>query len=751
MAAEIFLKILNFAISAGWVVLALLLLRPLLKKLPKRFVPLFWALAGIRLVLPVSLQSIFSILPSAETIPPDILYARNPVIDSGIPAVDQTVNPVITQSFAPMPGASVNPLQIWLEIGVFLWLAGILAMIVYAAVSYFRLSAKIRTAVLLRENIYQSEQIVSPFVFGVFRPRIYLPYHIGESAANHIIAHEQAHIRRGDHLWKPLAFFLLSVYWFHPLLWAAYICFCRDIELACDEHVIRDLEQSERADYSQALLYCSTGRHFRAACPLAFGEIGVKERIKHVLNYRRPAFWLAAAAVCAGIVLGLCLLTDPFTPYDFVKRSGNINTADPNQGIEAVYECGFGHRIKGGKIWAELWQNGECVRSGPVLFTEYAGEITAALNIRKQENVPVGIDAAVSTDQYGGSMTEFYPFAENIKVNGWASACREEDEMLKVRPGEQRILAALAVDIGNGVRGYGCQTLENEPELLTEMDYILVVRASFEDELPLPPYDGQFESEETGQPFKVHARTLEEAIRHAIMENNESSYPEEYDFACCDFEVLKISELTVPENSTKHTVTCYGVELYNQYCFTPGGIEDAGGSHIPVAMTFSYDTSNEEGYELEEYWQPRDGSLYAEDILEKFPPDIAKDALDSQKYIERQIQRCYAKAVAYAELDTDQIIEGYLKTICAEPKEGSDIGSYIEKHSLEYRELLYYGDYTLSYCFRRFEQGGETGLEGKVMSAVCQEILKIQGIDPSGKAAEETGQAWYDARKESER
>ena len=277
--SELFLKILYLGISAGWLVLAVLVLRFIFRKAPRWIHVLLWGIVAVRLICPFSIESAFSLIPSAETVRPEIMMDRTPEISTGIQPLDQVVNPVISYSFAPEPSASANPLQILIPVSANLWLLGVLVMLLYTAVSYVSLRRKLITATLLRENIYQCETVLSPFVLGILKPRIYLPYDMGEQNLAHVIAHEQAHIRRKDHWWKPLGFLLLTVYWFHPLMWVAYCLLCRDIELACDEKVIAKLGNDQRADYSQALVACSVNRRMIAACPLAFGEVGVKERI----------------------------------------------------------------------------------------------------------------------------------------------------------------------------------------------------------------------------------------------------------------------------------------------------------------------------------------------------------------------------------------------------------------------------------------------------------------------------------------
>ena len=310
---NLFVKIVNMSISASWLVLAVLILCFILKRAPKWIHVLLWGAVAVRLICPLSIKSALSLIPSAETINPTIMMDKVPSIQTGVPAINSVINPVIISSLTPAVGDSVNPLQIWIPILTFIWLVGIAVLLVYTAASYWRLRHRISEAVILRENIYQSENIGSPFVLGMIIPKIYLPYTIGGQNLNHVVAHEQAHIRRRDHWWKPLGFLLLTIHWFNPLMWLAYVLLCRDIELACDEKVIKELGREQRADYTQALLACSVNRRMITACPLAFGEVSVKERVKSVMNYKRPAFWLIILSVVACVAVAVCFLTDPVT------------------------------------------------------------------------------------------------------------------------------------------------------------------------------------------------------------------------------------------------------------------------------------------------------------------------------------------------------------------------------------------------------------------------------------------------------
>ena len=336
--SEFFLKIVNMSISASWLVLAVLLLRLILKKAPKWVNVLLWGIVAVRLICPFSLESALSLIPSAETVSPEIMMDWTPEISTGIDSFDAVVNPIITESFAPQPMASANPLQILIPVSANFWLLGIGIMLIYTAISYLLLRRKVATAIRLEGNIYQSENVVSPFVLGIIKPKIYLPFRMDAGNLQHVIAHEQAHIRRKDHLWKPLGFLLLAIHWFNPLMWLGYIFLCRDIELACDEKVIKEMDNDSKADYTQALVACSVNRRSIAACPLAFGEVDVKARVKSILHYKKPAFWIIVAAIVVCAAVAVCFLTDPTSSSEFKMTGSNISHMDVDAVISHIHK-----------------------------------------------------------------------------------------------------------------------------------------------------------------------------------------------------------------------------------------------------------------------------------------------------------------------------------------------------------------------------------------------------------------------------
>lgn len=325
---DVFLKLVNLSISASWLILAVLVLRVVLKKAPKWVMPLLWGVVALRLVCLFSIESALSLIPSAETIPSEIVTeTREPVLYEQA-TLDIVTNPTLPSAAEVPVGVSRQQAQVDFNIYSVLWLAGMAALLVHALVSAGKLKRKLATAILLRDNIYESEFVDSPFVFGVVKPNIYLPMHMDEGTAAYVIAHEHAHLARRDHWWKVLGYLVLALHWFNPLVWVAYILFCRDIELACDEKVVKGLDGAARADYSQALLSCAAPGRAVAACPLAFGEGNIKTRVKSALHYKKPAFWVAAAAVLAVVIVAVCFLTNPKSERGSLVWAQKLNAAD---------------------------------------------------------------------------------------------------------------------------------------------------------------------------------------------------------------------------------------------------------------------------------------------------------------------------------------------------------------------------------------------------------------------------------------
>ena len=392
----VFVKILNMSITAGWIVLAVLLVRLLFKKkAPKALFPILWAMVAVRLVCPVTFETGFSLIRNAEPVEhaEEFLQKETVHTSSGKEALRSGVEPVeipeellqggeyveidtpelgegsadifegldesgnidtenagnnhefenqgvsgdsnatiketpfsVTYTETMEDGTKITVKRTdYSAIIAVIWLCGMAGMLLYTAISYFQIYRQVKESAPLSDNVRMCDRIDSPFILGIVRPRIYLPSDIDTADREYVLAHERAHLKRFDHVWKPLGFLLLSVYWFHPLLWVAYILLCKDIEYACDEKVIKELGVEQKKTYSTALINCSVSRKMISACPLAFGETGVKGRVKSVLHYKKPAFWIIIASVVISGVLAVCFLTNPLRKADLPK-AGDIIT-----------------------------------------------------------------------------------------------------------------------------------------------------------------------------------------------------------------------------------------------------------------------------------------------------------------------------------------------------------------------------------------------------------------------------------------
>ncbi len=371
----VFLKLVNMSLTASWLVLAVVILRLVLKNAPKYIRVILWGFVGARLIFPFSFESIFSLIPSTEPLPEEFLYAAVPQVNTGIPVLNQALNPIVAQSLTPATElTSANPTQIWSFIFSQIWILGMVLMVLYAIVSYLLVHRKVAASIRIGDNLRICDHIDSPFILGLFRPVIYLPSELDQKTVDLVLAHEYAHLKRNDHWWKPIGFMLLCVYWFNPVMWIAYILLCRDIELACDEKVIAYLGIDEKKAYSSALLECSMNRRMIAACPLAFGEVGVKDRIKSVLNYKKPAFWLIVVAVILCVVVAVCFLTDPIVKIDPLTLENwgiTVTAQDPTPlGVTLVYDIPDNLdgqiTIPSNQILLEL-ENGEWVDIPPIV------------------------------------------------------------------------------------------------------------------------------------------------------------------------------------------------------------------------------------------------------------------------------------------------------------------------------------------------------------------------------------------------
>jgi beta-lactamase regulating signal transducer with metallopeptidase domain len=341
--SELFLSVLNMSLTASYVILFVILVRLLLKKAPKVISYVLWGVVAFRLIIPFSFESMFSLLPrntNTVPIPHDITYQQSPQINSGIEVVDSFVSESLP---APAIGASVNPLQIYIEIGSYIWILGIMVLLIYSLVSILILKKQLKSVQLIEQNIYEAENLKTPFVLGLIRPKIYLPTELSIEERNYILLHEQTHIHRKDHIIKILAFLILSIHWFNPLVWIAFILMSRDMELSCDERVLKEMDKDIKKPYANSLLLLATGRYILNGSPLAFGEGNVKGRIKNVLNYKRPRFWVLVFSIVVVTAVGIGLMANP-KQGDTIQLEDNV-AESPSGTTEAAYHTEY-NRVK---------------------------------------------------------------------------------------------------------------------------------------------------------------------------------------------------------------------------------------------------------------------------------------------------------------------------------------------------------------------------------------------------------------------
>ena len=729
----IFVHLLNMSIAASWLVLAVVILRWVLKKAPKWMNCVLWVLVGIRLITPFSIESVFSLIPSVETVPQNLLYGNLAPMESGVPKVDAPTNVFGTGHFGEGVAVPPNMALTTTKMIAVIWLIGIAALLVYFIVSYFRLRRKVATAVLLRDNIWQSENVMSPFVLGLFKPRIYLPFGMSGASTFCVVAHEKAHIKRRDHWIKPLGFLLLAVYWFNPVIWLAYILLCRDIELACDERVIKKLTVDERADYSSALLSLSAVRRMIVACPLAFGEVDVKRRVRSVLNYRKPAFWVIILAVIACIVAAVCFLTNP------KKASLDVLTTLQHRYMVSEIEYAapqynFAYTPHTAPQYCVTADSTLMVKND-ILDTRDSAEWLELGSMKETELTKDNFDRYFDFNGEGGweKLT-----AEQIRQNN-----KKAWRISGTKDSNATFYYLLFQKSGDVYLTYGYEDVQGEADpasanasirwlfMLTVND---VAGETTVKQQTTPAVEDATLASDVGQTadgsIPQESADLDHAISVAILDPNKGTYTES-DYSCESHVILGTrTQNGAPkagESVGAAQITVYAMVLYQQYHYASGNITVTGGSHIPTALTF--DVGKDGSYALVEYWQPMDGTYYEPDIRAKFPENICEDALDTQKYILVQMQSCYAQAVNFFKMDTNAVIADLFEKICSSPAEASAPKAYINAHALDYRELTYYGDNTLQYVFSEFLKGGQTGLKGQIMHIVMDDLIGGEAID----------------------
>lgn len=611
---DLFVKLFSMSITAGYVVLAVVLLRLLLRKAPRWISCALWALVGLRLILPFSFESVMSLIPRSATVPPEILHSAQTAISGGIPAANNVVNPAVAGPLTATAD-SVGAMHSVLSIASAVWLAGMLAMSLYSAITYVRLRRTVDSAVLFRENIYESDRIPSPFVLGLVKPRIYLPFNVGEEDRNYVVAHERTHIQRRDHWIKPLGFLLLTIYWFNPLMWAAYILLCRDIEVACDEAVIQDIGGNEKKAYSLALLNCAVRRRGFAMCPLAFGEVGIKERVKNVLNYRKPAFRIVIAAAVICIVAAVCLLSNP-------KEKNGTTYENPQAG--QLFAC----------------------------RTAYVGDNSAIGNLVGLLKFPADvkydhIELQTGAEPYGVNV--YFSVTPEVK----AAYNKSEPENIEVFRVNACMMFSL-IENADEVTFRLDDGTENPVDLLFTREWAesLVGADLWAESGSTEELDGLIT--QIGEHVKsayTAAESLDDAVSAAFLKESQNGYQEG---ECAGEGHILLGSVTA-SGVTK----IYALTLYGEYGFENGNfVKVSGTGVIPAVFTFA---DSDGGLVCTNIEYPEDGSRYGEAIKKLFPSEYQDRVLnptDSDRQELESQERSYAESYL-KQIGRDAVIGDY--------------------------------------------------------------------------------------------
>ena len=618
------------SITATWVVLAVIILRLLLRKTPTWINLVLWSAVAIRLIIPFSFESALSLIPNAQTVSSQIMLDKTPQIDSGFEVINNVINPIIQETVVTVPpGKGINAFKLFVLVFSKAWVVGIVAMLLYLAFSYFRLYRKVKVSLTLKDNVYLCDEITTPFILGVFKPKIFLPSNIKEEQINFVIEHENAHIKRKDHLIKLFSFLLLSVYWFNPIIWIAYILLCSDIEKACDEKVIGKLDIDGIKGYSNALLSCSTQRRLIMACPLAFGEIGVKERIKCVLNYKKPTFWVIVIAVILSVVTAVCFLTNPISKKGLEKDTywwcNNYNASfyvDADSNISGILntekeEINFDVKVDSNNARFINTLTNEVIitaeienRNGELTFKVKEDMIDLNTSELVFTNSVVSVRVDTNSDLilfFGNEAQIFKDFIDNAKFIQGPSDCLT-DFTITYSDKEKTYTMLYHSDCGTFYIKETDQSFTLSEEEKTKINAELF------------KYSRYFSSQE-------EISSIESVISNAIISNNQSDKPT--GLMCVESHiVLRQVSATPLMNSTFEVQKFYLLVLYQEFNVSSGDPVEVKRDFSPVILTLSFSKDGE--YSLEEYLV-----LNSNDEIQQMFPDENSiyDAINKTEFL----------------------------------------------------------------------------------------------------------------------
>ncbi|MCL2058262.1 MAG: hypothetical protein FWH01_04270 [Oscillospiraceae bacterium] len=676
---KLFLAILNMSLTGAFVIAAICVARLPLKKAPKSISYCLWAVAGFRLVFPFSVESVFSLIPfKAQTIPPDIAMQPIPRIDSGIPFVNNAVSSILP---AAETAASVNPLQIWTAIGAWFWIVGVAVMLIYGNISFLILKRKMNEAAHTEANIYEAENIKTPFVLGIFRPKIFLPIGLSEQEISYIILHEKTHIKRHDHIVKFAAYFVLCLHWFNPLAWVAFLLMGVDMEMSCDERVLKEAGGETKKDYSLTLLSLATERRIIGGSPLAFGEGGIKERVKNVLNFKKTSrvIIVAAIALVAVLSVGFAMNKIVNAPLIEMKIVYEENPAFFFKDMKLLWgdtvyhetpmnNAGQGKEIGYANDEYSTWRIFELKGYSRDYLLTVESEGAWRIMSNRPPDEPLRqyiLENATDRDKgsrllsvslyHDGTARLATPPISSYAMVGTVYYSFEKDELL----------------IGYKNKNI-VESSRLEPFAVFDVadDNTIVFKSAT---VPLFADEGARYTDftvpliEPVETIPLNKSPLEVAVSQAIIANNN------YDYLGDVYQTEAHTTLHIDDND--NIVTVYAMAYSAAYSYNKSKLHLSGGNHMPIAITFEKDNQGE--YTLVEYWNPQDGSLYLSSIQAKFPRSIW-GKIDTQLYVANHSLTALRSAQDYiglADLTPPEIV--ILKPLIIEKGIKPDWSDYI--------------------------------------------------------------------------
>ncbi len=695
--ADIFISILNMSITAGYVILALLPVRFLLKGMPKKYSYLLWSVAGFRLICPVSFKSIVSIFNINPLVSKDVAtnsgtmnYARTDVL---MPDADMAVPSDVSGGADGVTAVYVTN-SFWdsfIDFIPYIWLMGAIVLIMYSAVSFIKLQKSLSTAVKLQDNIYQSENISSPFIIGIIKPKIYIPYGIDEGYLEYVIAHEKYHIKRGDNIIKIIAFSLLCVHWFNPLCWLAFHLVNKDMEMSCDEWVLAHNDGIKKS-YSNALLSFATNKKFPSPSPLCFGESSVKSRIKNVLSFKQPKKIFSALAIILSVSL---LIACSANPKEIVSREGIENTIANNTTQKNEYTAG--------EAIAQNMSISRIVSDG-----------------RQYSSIKIDDDKITVYDSELGQ----YFTSENVKVTpiSYYSFKDEYDENNSFRYIE---VEDLQFEISEEYKDLFTDTSLEVKRFSTSNQAFLVY---YVDESPVAISD-------FAGIYRLEAPNINSIISQAINEN-EVSIAAHSEYFASSYELLSVEDGDLNKNKRKTCETAYLYVYAAGLTIEDGVLKEESAALHPCAVVINKNDGSY--YTVSEYWLPSDGSEYAKDINKSFSKTAKSKLDDFEKYHNENVdiltKTAFSKAIEQYHIDIDSCIDVLINKILLNDTASSD------SKPEEFRQLNMYGDYTLRYVYSKFIDGNLNKNEDLILEAILIDNLGGEVI----KSATDTGQEYFD-------